>query len=62
MDVSIIVSGGCHSFLSWEVYVEVPLSKNFGISTFDLSAFQQLFYRYVHMTKILGQNPQSTGE
>lgn len=27
------------SHLSWEVYVEVPLSKNFGISTFGLSAF-----------------------
>lgn len=39
MDVSITVSGSCHICLSREVYVEVQLSKNFGISTFDLSAF-----------------------
>lgn len=40
MGVSITISGSRHNRLSWEVCEEVPLSQNFGISTFGLSAFQ----------------------
>lgn len=55
MGVSITVSGS----VFWEVYADVPLSKNFGISTFDISDFPTSFIDLFTWLKFLLMTPKA---
>lgn len=55
MGVSITVSGS----VFWEVYVDVPLNKNFGISTFGISASPTSFTDLFTWLKFLLMTPKA---
>lgn len=55
MGVSITVSGS----VFWAVYVDVPLNKNFGISTFGISAFPTSFTDLFVWLKFLLMTPKA---